>query len=141
MHAENPLTTTVGSDSAPVPEVNVQADHAGKWHGSPQVLQNIISFTVHRGETVMKVRVGDLATNGPVRSRAIIVQQKTGLAVHFELLESARTSIWAWPQFRGGALAEDAARSRTHPTNHPSKRQYARLVGEWVNGIGPSRNE
>ena len=47
-----------------------------------------------RGCDVVKVRIGDLVSGGRVRSRAIVVQQKTGRPVQFELLESARGSIW-----------------------------------------------
>jgi integrase len=38
-------------------------------------------------------REGDLVRGGRVRSRAIVVQQKTGRPVQFELLEPARGSI------------------------------------------------
>jgi hypothetical protein len=46
-----------------------------------------------RGCDVVKVRIGDLVSGGRVRSRAIVVQQKTGRPVQFELLEPARASI------------------------------------------------
>jgi integrase len=53
-----------------------------------------------------------------------------------ELLESARGSILAWLERRGGSIDEFAFPSRTDHTDHISTRQYARLVGEWVVGIG-----
>jgi integrase len=37
---------------------------------------------------------------------------------------------------RGGSLDDYAFPSRTDPTQHISTRQYARLVDEWVSGIG-----
>ena len=40
-----------------------------------------------RGCDVVKVKIGDLVSGGRVRSRAIVVQQKTGRPVQFELLE------------------------------------------------------
>jgi hypothetical protein len=49
-----------------------------------------------RGCDVVKVKIGDLVSGGRVRSRAIVVQQKTGRPVQFELLEPARGSILAW---------------------------------------------
>jgi integrase len=49
-----------------------------------------------RGCDVVKVRIGDFVSGGQIRSRAIVVQQKTGRSVQFELLESARGSILAW---------------------------------------------
>jgi hypothetical protein len=40
-----------------------------------------------RGCDVVKVKIGDLVSGGLVRSRAIVVQQKTSRPVQFELLE------------------------------------------------------
>jgi hypothetical protein len=49
-----------------------------------------------RGCDLVKVKIGDLVSGGRVRSRAIVVQQKTGLPVLFELLEASRSGILAW---------------------------------------------
>jgi len=89
-----------------------------------------------RGCDVVKIRIGKVISGGRVRSRAIVVQQKTGRPVQFELLEAARTSILAWLEQRGGGLDDYAFPSRLDHTNHLSTRQYARLVDEWVTGIG-----
>ena len=48
-----------------------------------------------RGCDVVKVKIGDLVSGSRVWSRAIVVQQKTGRPVQFELLEPARGSILA----------------------------------------------
>ena len=89
-----------------------------------------------RGCDVVKVKIGDLVNGGRVRSRAIVIQQKTGRPVQFELLETARTSILAWLECRGGTLDDFVFPSRVDHTDHVSTRQYARLVDEWVTGIG-----
>jgi integrase len=101
-----------------------------------------------RGCDVVKVRIGDTVSGGRIRIRAIVVQQKTGRPVQFELLEAARTSIlgWLvripvilnahWLEQRGGTLDDYAFPSRIDHTTHLSTRQYARLVDEWVTGIG-----
>jgi integrase len=89
-----------------------------------------------RGCDVVKVRIGELVSDGRVRLRAIVIQQKTGRPVQFELLEPARGSIRAWLECRGGALDDFAFPSRTDHAEHISTRQYARLVDEWVTGIG-----
>jgi integrase len=89
----------------------------------------------------VKVRIGDLVSGGRVRTRAIVVQQKTCRPVQFELLEPARTSILAWLECRGGTVDEYAFPSRTDHTNHLSTRQYARLVDESVTGIGLRRED
>jgi hypothetical protein len=49
-----------------------------------------------RGCDVVRIRIGDLVSGGRVRTRATVVQQKTGRPVQFELLESARTSVEAF---------------------------------------------
>ena len=84
-----------------------------------------------RGCDVVKIRISELVSGGHVRSRAMVIQQKTGRPVQFELLEPARGSILAWLECRGGALDDFAFPSRTDQTDHISTRQYARLVAEW----------
>ncbi|MGU3664189.1 tyrosine-type recombinase/integrase [Methylobacterium sp. A49B] len=89
-----------------------------------------------RGCDVVKLKIGDLVSGGRIRTRAVVVQRKTGRPVQFELLEPARTSILAWLTCRGGALDDYAFPSRIDHAAHISTRQYARLVDEWVTGIG-----
>ncbi len=89
-----------------------------------------------RGCDIVKMKIGDLVRGEQVRSRAIVVQQKTGRPVQFELLEPARNSILAWLERRGGTLDDFVFPSRIDHANHISTRQYARLVDEWVIGIG-----
>ena len=94
-----------------------------------------------RGCDVVKVRIGELVSGGAIRNRAIVIQQKTGKPVQFELLEPARTSIFAWLERRGGALDDYAFPSRTDHAEHLSTRQFARLVDEWVAAIGLRRED
>jgi integrase len=89
-----------------------------------------------RGCDIVKIRIGDLVSAGRVRSRAIVIQRKTGRPVQFELLEPARASILRWLDGRGGTLEDFAFPSRINRAAHISTRQYARLVDEWVTGIG-----
>jgi site-specific recombinase XerC len=67
-----------------------------------------------RGCDIVKVRIGDLVSGGRVRTRAIIVQPKTGRPVQFELLEADRVSIQAWLERRGGTLDDYAFPSRNN---------------------------
>ena len=94
-----------------------------------------------RGCDVVKMKIGDLVIGDRIRSRAIVVQQKTGRPVQFELLDSARSSILAWLERRGGTLDDFVFPSRIDHTRHISTRQYARLVDEWVTGIGLRRED
>src|SRR6201996_46757 len=53
-----------------------------------------------RGCDLVRIQIGELVAGGRVRDRAIVVQQKTGRPVQFELLEPARSSILAWLERR-----------------------------------------
>jgi integrase len=89
----------------------------------------------------VKVRIGDLVLGRQIRSRAIVVQAKTGKPVQFELLQDARASLLAWLERRGGTLGDYVFPSRIDHTCHLSTRQYARLVDEWVTGVGLRQEE
>ena len=71
----------------------------------------------------------------------MVIQRNAGRPVQFELLEPARRSILAWLDCRDGSLDDFAFPSRTDRTAHISTRQYARLVDEWVSGIGLRRED
>jgi hypothetical protein len=49
-----------------------------------------------RGCDVAKIKIGHLVMGGQIRTCAIVVQQKTGRPVQFELLTDARASLTAW---------------------------------------------
>ena len=89
-----------------------------------------------RGCDIVNVRIGDVVSGARVRDRAIIVQQKTNRPVQFELMDTARKTIRAWPERRGGTLRDYILPSRNDYLSHLSTRQYARLVREWVVAIG-----
>ena len=74
---------------------------------------------------------------GPdIRTRAMVVQQKTGRPVQFEITSDVRASLLAWLERRGGIVEDYAFPSRIDHAHHMSTRQYARLVDEWVTAIG-----
>lgn len=77
---------------------------------------------------------------GQIRTRAIVMQQKTGRPVRFELLPDARASLLAWLERRGGTVDDYVFPSRVDYNGHLSTRQYARLVDEWVTGVGLMRS-
>ena len=89
-----------------------------------------------RGCDVVKIKIGDIVLGGQVRARAIVIQAKTGRPVQFELMADARASLLAWLERRGGSLDEYVFPSRTDHARPLSTRQYARLVDEWVSGVG-----
>lgn len=94
-----------------------------------------------RGCDLVKIKIGELVSGGHIRTRAIVVQQKTGRPVQSELMDDARASLLAWLDRRGGTIDDYAFPSRIDHAAHLSTRQYARLVDEWVTGIGLRREE
>lgn len=85
---------------------------------------------------MVRVRIGDVVSGGRVRDRAVVVQQKTKRPVQFEIMDTARKTMRAWLERRGGTLNDFVFPSRNDYMDHMSTRQYARLVREWVVGIG-----
>jgi integrase len=90
-----------------------------------------------RGCDVVKLRVGDVTVGGQVRQRSMVIQQKTGTPVSFEIGETARERLRQWLSVRGGGRPEEFLfPSRIDRSEHISTRQYARLVDGWVAAIG-----
>ena len=94
-----------------------------------------------RGCDLVRMKIGDVVGSGQIRTRAIVMQQKTGRPVQFELLPNARASLLAWLERRGGTVDDYVFPSRVDYSSHLSTRQYARLVDEWVTGVGLMRSE
>ena len=89
-----------------------------------------------RGCDLVKIKIGELVVGPEIRTRAIVVQQKTGRPVQFEITSDVRSSLLAWLERRGGTVNDFAFPSRVDHARHMSTRQYARLVDEWVTAIG-----
>lgn len=94
-----------------------------------------------RGCDLVKIKIGDLVSGAEIRTRAIVIQQKTGRPVQFELTADVRASLLTWLELRGGTVDDFAFPSRVDHAGHLSTRQYARLVDEWVTAIGLRRAE
>lgn len=65
-----------------------------------------------RGCDLVKIKIGDLVTGGELRTRAMVVQQKTGRPVQFEIMSDARGSLLAWLERRGASIEDYAFPSR-----------------------------
>ncbi|BEV00878.1 hypothetical protein NSDW_19720 [Novosphingobium olei] len=94
-----------------------------------------------RGCDLVQMKIGDIVSGGQIRTRAIVMQQKTGRPVQFELLPDARASLLAWLEQRGGTVDDYVFPSRVNHNVHLSTRQYAWLVDEWVTGVGLMQSE
>ena len=94
-----------------------------------------------RGCDLVQIKIGTLVTGQEIRTRAMVIQQKTGRPVQFEITAEVRASLLAWLQRRGGTIDDFAFPSRVDHADHLSTRQYARLVDEWVTAIGLRRED
>ncbi|MBX5161894.1 MULTISPECIES: tyrosine-type recombinase/integrase [unclassified Rhizobium] len=94
-----------------------------------------------RGCDLVKMKVGSLVTGTEIRTRALVVQQKSGRPVQFEITAEVRASLLAWLERRGGTVDDYAFPSRVDHTDHLSTRQYAQLVDEWLTAIGLRRED
>ena len=89
-----------------------------------------------RGCDLLRLRVSDLLSSGGVKRRVLIVQQKTGRPVQFEVTDQARLSIAAWVESKRLCSDDWLFPSRMKLGHHLSTRQYARLVDKWVFLVG-----
>src|SRR4051794_31013652 len=89
-----------------------------------------------RGCDVVAVRVDDVAPSGYAMDRATIRQRKTGRPVRFELTDQTRMAIDEYLRLTGRKPGQVLFAGRKDGTPGLTTRQYARLVQEWVAGIG-----
>ena len=56
-----------------------------------------------RGCDLVKVKIGTLVAGTTIRARSMVIQQKTGRPVQFEITADARASLLGWLERRGGS--------------------------------------
>lgn len=88
-----------------------------------------------RGCDVVAVRVDDIAPNGHAIERATVRQRKTGRPVRFELTEQTRQAIDEYLAATGRKSGDYLFGGR-RTGQSMTTRQYARLLSEWLVGIG-----
>ncbi len=84
-----------------------------------------------RGCDLVKLKIGTLVTGREIRTRATIVQQKTGRPVQFEITSEVRASLLAWLQRRGGTVDDYAFPSRI---DHTIISALGSMPDWWMNG-------
>jgi integrase len=85
---------------------------------------------------LVRLQVADVMQGGTILRRAIVLQQKTGRPVQFEITEQTRTAIADWTaqaQLKSNGYLFP---SRIRRSPHLSTRQYARIVDGWIASIG-----
>ncbi len=77
-----------------------------------------------------------MALNGRVRSRATIMQRKTGRPVQFEITEQTREAVGRWLEKKNLHNGEPLFPSRINRQGSMTTRQYACLLGSWLRAVG-----
>ena len=85
---------------------------------------------------LVKLRVRDIRHGDWISPRAMVMQQKTGRPVQFEITQPTREAVGEW--IKEAVLNSDdyLFPSRIHESPHLGTRQYARIVDSWVKEIG-----
>jgi integrase len=89
-----------------------------------------------RGCDVVAMKVEDVAPSGYPIARATVRQRKTGRPVRFELTEQTRQAVDDYLKAAGKVPGQFLFTSRRRAGEAMTTRQYARLVAEWIAGIG-----
>jgi integrase len=87
-----------------------------------------------RGCDVVALKVEDIAPRGYAVDRATVRQKKTGRPVKFELTDQTRGDRYL--KAAGGRPGEFLFPGRSGPNRSIGTRQYARLLSDWISGIG-----
>lgn len=89
-----------------------------------------------RGCDLVQLKVSDLVSASGVKRRVMILQQKTGRPVQFEVTEQVGRSIAAWIEAKQLEADDWLFPSRMKSGCHLTTRQYARFVDKWVTLVG-----
>lgn len=74
-----------------------------------------------------------------VSTRAVVMQHKTQRPVQFETMQATRDVLQAWIKQAGLKSGDFLFPSRLHDSPHLGTRQYARILGHWVDELGLDR--
>lgn len=85
---------------------------------------------------LIALRLDDVVFNGWVRSRATIMQRKTGRPVQFEITEQTSEAVVRWLEKKDLHKGEPLFPSRINRQRSITTRQYARRLGSWLHAIG-----
>ncbi len=89
-----------------------------------------------RGCDVVSLKVQDVAPNGYAIDRATVRQRKTGRPVKFEITEQTRQAVDTYVEISKKRPEDFLFTGRRGKDRPLTTRQYARLLSEWIGGIG-----
>ena len=99
-------------------------------------LLNLAIDSKLRGCDVVALKVEDIAPHGYAVERATVRQKKTGRPVRFEVTEQIRQALDDYLSLTNCKRGDFLFAAQRQPGRPLSIRQYARLVGDWISGIG-----
>ncbi len=85
---------------------------------------------------LVKIRVRDITHGATISRRSMVMQQKTGQPVQFEITEQTRESMRNWINHAELISGDFLFKSRNRTSSHITTRQYSRRLGNWVRDIG-----
>ena len=94
-----------------------------------------------RGCDLVALKVRDVCHGDQVATRAIVMQHKTQRPVQFEITQATRDALQAWIKQAALKPEDYLFPSRLHDPPHLGTRQYARILGHWVDELGLDRAE
>ena len=92
-----------------------------------------------RGCDLVALKVRDVCHGDQIAARAIVMQHKTQRPVQFEITAATRDALQAWIRQAGLKSENFLFPSRLHQSPHLGTRQYARILGRWVDELGLDR--
>lgn len=92
-----------------------------------------------RGCDLVALKVRDVCHGDQVATRATVMQHKTQRPVSFEITAATREALQAWISHAGLKPENFLFPSRLHDSPHLGTRQYARILGHWVDELGLDR--
>lgn len=99
-------------------------------------LFNVAIDSKLRGCDVVALKVDDVAPSGYAAHRASVRQKKTGRPVKFELTEATRQALDDYLRATGKKPGDRLFTGRKATDRGLTTRQYARLLSDWLAGIG-----
>ena len=114
--------------------IRVKLHMAGDTRGL--ALFNLAIDSKLRGCDLVKLKVSDVVHGDRTMNRATVMQQKTHQPVQFEITEETREAVDAWIAKAGLRAGDYLFPSRAKAAPHLTTRQYARIVHQWIDGLG-----
>jgi integrase len=92
-----------------------------------------------RGCDLVSLKVRDVRHGDQMATRATVMQHKTQRPVQFEIIANTRDALKAWVNQADLKPEDFLFPSRLHESPHLGTRQYARILGHWVEELGLDR--